>query len=830
MNDFRHSIPAPLRRGLLVALGALAPITASAEGAGFDEEVTVVAPTPLGSRGGIDPARLPFTTQSTDADALERAQSFDLTEHLSQNLGSVSINSAQNNPLQPDLQYRGYSASPLLGLPIGVSVYQNGVRVNEPLGDTVNWDLLPESAIHSLTLVGGANPLFGLNTLGGALSVEMKNGFNFEGHQVEAYGGSWGRAVTSAESGGNNGTFGYYANVNYFSEDGWRDESDSDALNVYGSASWRGAQSTADLNLQYADTDLRGNGATPRGLLALDREQVFTAPDITGNDMHMVSFDLTHAFSDTVEFAGNAFYRHTTTDSFNGDASEYQECALGNGNFLLDEVDEDALEALGLDDDDVCEDNALGAADPDALEQALNLLAGDPEAFDLDDLTGDLTGTLALSDAAINNRSTREQETYGTDLQLSFDNKLFARDNHFVAGFNWTRGKADFDGRVELSNIDPVTRSTEGLGLGTFVAEGATSLRTRSETWSLYFLDNLAITERFTFTFGGRYNDTDVQLRDRSGLRRELNGDHEFSRFNPTVGATFGVNEAANLFASYSESARAPTPVELACNDGVFEIAQRIAIENGEDPDDIEFECRLPNAFLADPPLDQVVAKSVEFGVRGAWRNIEHRIGYFRTVNHDDIIFQSTGRATGLFANVDETKREGVEAAFTGSLRGVDWFTAYSFVAATFESAFLAASPHHAFADANGEIQVREGDRIPGIPRHQFKLGADYRLPFGLALGGEVLYNSDQVLRGDESNQLETLDGYATVNLRGSYAFTQQVELFARVTNLFDEDYENFGLIGEDPTEVLPNLADDSPRFLGAGAPRAGWVGVRIRL
>lgn len=830
MHEKRPAFSYPIFLAGCTALSLAAAQTAHAEGAGFDEEVTVVAPTPLASGGGIDPERLPFTTQSTDADALSRAQSLDLTDHLNQNLGSVSINSAQNNPLQPDLQYRGYSASPLLGLPMGVSVYQNGVRINEPLGDAVNWDLLPESAVHSLTLVGGANPLFGLNTLGGALSIDMKDGFNFQGHQVEAYGGSWGRAVTTAESGGNNGTLGYYVNVSYFSEDGWRDESDSDALNVYGSASWRGERSAANLNLQYGDSDLRGNGPAPRGLLALDREQVFTAPDITENDMHMLSFDLTHALTADLEFAANAFYRHNTTDSFNGDASEFQECTLGNGDFLLEEIDEDALEGLGLDDDDICEDNDLAVADPDALEAALNALAGDPAAFDLDDLTDELVGTLALSDDAINNLSTRKQESYGTDLQFVFDRQLFARDNYFVAGFNYFRGNGDFDGRVELSDIDPVTRSTEGLGLGTFVTEGATDIRTRSETWSLYFLDNFALTERFTLTFGGRYNDTDVQLRDRSGERRELNGDHAFSRFNPTVGGTFSASEAANFFASYSESSRAPTPVELACNEGVFEIARQIAIEDGEDPDDIEFECRLPNAFLADPPLDEVVAKSIEFGVRGVWHDIEHRVGYFRTVNHDDIIFQSTGRATGLFANVDETRREGLEAALAGNVAGVDWFTAYSYIEASFESAFSALSPNHDGADANGEIRVEEGDRVPGIPRHQLKLGGDYRLPFGLALGAELLYNSDQVLRGDESNQLETLDGYATVNLRGSYAMTKHVQVFARVTNLFDEEFENFGLIGEDPTEVLPNLTDNSARFLGAGAPRAGWVGVRINL
>ena len=150
-------------------LGQHSPL-ARAEGGGFDEEILVVAPTPAGVGLGIKPERLPFTTQSGDSDALERAQSLDLTDYLNSSLGSVSINSAQNNPLQPDVQYRGFSASPLVGLPMGISVYQNGVRINEPLGDAVNWDLVPESAIHSLTLVGGANPLFGLNTLGGALN------------------------------------------------------------------------------------------------------------------------------------------------------------------------------------------------------------------------------------------------------------------------------------------------------------------------------------------------------------------------------------------------------------------------------------------------------------------------------------------------------------------------------------------------------------------------------------------------------------------------------------------------------------------------------------
>ena len=166
-------------------------------------------------------------------------------------------------------------------------MYQNGVRVNEPLGDAVNWDLLPESAVHAIQLVGGSNPLFGLNALGGALSIEMKNGFNFTGHQAEVHGGNWNRLATTVESGGNDGRLGYYVNATYFEEDGWRERSPSDALNVYGSASLRDAGTSLDLAVHYGDSRLTGNGASPVGLLTLDRDAIFTAPDITENDMLM---------------------------------------------------------------------------------------------------------------------------------------------------------------------------------------------------------------------------------------------------------------------------------------------------------------------------------------------------------------------------------------------------------------------------------------------------------------------------------------------------------------------------------------------------------------
>ena len=844
-TDTRILIVAPARglashRCLLVVFFCIGVIfVAPAEGADFDEEIMVVATTPTGGVG-IAPDKLPFNVQSADSEALARAQSSDLADFLNTNLASVNINSAQSNPLQPDVQYRGYTASPLLGLPMGIAVYQNGVRINEPLGDAVNWDLLPESAVHSMSLIGGANPLFGLNTLGGALAIKMKNGFNAAGHNFEFNGGSWDRKTITLESGDNNGTFGYYVNVSHFREDGWRDLSESDSTNLYGALNWHGLATSIDLSGQYGSSELTGNGAAPVRLVAVDREAIFTAPDITENSMHMFGVDVTHSFSEYIEFAGNGFYRKNQTDSFNGDISEFVECELDGGVFLLDGLEEDDLAEIGFDDEDICSRNTLGGmtigplpgivvTDPDSLEAALNFLAGG-DNFNIDDLTDDLSGAGILSDEAINNQSMREQQTYGGDLQLTFTNDLFGHGNYLVTGFAYFVGGARFDSVLELANIDPVTRSTAGLGVGSFVDDQATNVKTKTETWSVYFMDALDLTDALTLTLGGRFNNTDIRLRDRSGERPELNGDHRFRRFNPSLGLTYSHTSTTNFYVGYSESSRAPTPIELACNAGVFEIARAAAIARGDDPDEVDFECRLPNAFLADPPLDDVVAKSYELGIRGDIGPVNHRLGFFHTRNENDIIFQTTGRSTGLFANVDATIRQGFESAFAGTWDKLDWSMSYSFIEASFDEDFMALSPSHDFANDDGEILVSEGDRIPGIPEHQFKLGADYYLTDQATFGFDLIYNSDQVLRGDESNQLDTIEGYAVVNFRASFRLNDHFNIFMRVANLFDTDYENFGLLGEDPSAAIDGLADNRPRFLGAGAPRGVWAGIRISL
>ena len=819
-------------RWFAAALGFGTVMAMGAQGADDDgatdsivEEIVVVATAP-DDRGGVSAAKLPYASQTADGERVARSLSLDLSDFLERAFTSVSSNDAQNNPLQPDLQYRGYTASPLLGLAQGIAVHVNGARFNEPLGDTVNWDLMPVTAIHSVQLMGGANPVFGLNTLGGALSVRMKDGFRAPGVGGEAWGGSHGRRVVAADAGGNRpvgeGSFGYHVGVHGFDEDGWRDLSASRAGNAFGSVGWRGAGSEVHLRGHRAVSDLLGNGAVPMELLALDRKAIFTAPDRTENTMTMFALDASHEWRESIQLAANLFHRSGGADAFNGDASEYALCELGGSERLVEGLEEDDLEEIGFDDDDVCEGQFAGA---EALEDYLNEAAGEDDEFDLDDLTAEVSGNGELADDAVNNISRRRQTSRGADFHVTFSNDLFGKPARAIAGVAWYRGDTSFHSVTELSELDADTRSTEGLGTGTFVDDLATDIDTRTETRSLYVTASVDASEAFTVTASARMNDTRVTLQDRSGERPELDGQHDYFRVNPHLGAVWRVSDSASVYAGAGMSSRAPTPIELACNEHVFERA----VEFGGDE---EFECRLPNAFLADPPLDDVVTRSLEAGVRGILAGVGYHLGLFHSINADDILFQTTGRATGLFANVDETRRAGVELALNGSAGRLDWNVAYTRLEATFGQDFHVLSPNHRFADEEGEILVRSGSRIPGLPDQSLKVGADYAVGRGFHIGFDLVAHSGQHLRGDESNQLARLPGYRVLDLRATWQATPSTELFLRVENALDEAYESFGLIGEEPSEVeLPLFADfENPRFVSPGAPRGVFAGVRVRL
>lgn len=733
-------------------------------------DMQVIGTTPLHGVG-LPADMIPTNVQSATAEDIAKTQSLDLSDFMSRTLSSVNINSAQNNPYQPDVTYRGFSATPLLGMPQGIAVYMDGVRLNAPFGDNVHWDTIPQAAIGSINLMPGSNPLFGLNTLGGALSIQSKNGFTHEGHSVQAYAGSHNRRAGEFESGANDGSFGYFVTGNWFKEDGWRDHSESEVKQVFANTSWRSDSSTLDLSLTASDNDLNGNGSSPIELIAQDRAAVFTWPDNTQNKMQLLNLSASHWINDSILASGNAYYRHSKTDMFNGDGSPY----ANNAGFLVDP--------------------------DDGVTQIL-----DQNGNSISDMYG-----------AVNNRGFLKENSGGLSGQLTFLKDISGMENQLVTGASFDKGSSGFRSTVEIADLTD-ERGTTMTGI--FVPDEAVDVDTKNRTYSLYFTDTLSVTERLAVTLSGRYNNTEIKVQDNLDPASTINATHNFNRFNPAAGLTFAFTEQMTTYLNYSESSRAPTPSELGCSD----------------PND---PCTLPNAFLADPPLEQVVAKSWEGGLRGVMaEKISWNAGLFHTTNEDDILFISTGGTTGnagYFDNVGETLRQGIELGLSGDYGDLSWGVNYSYVDAEFRTPLNMSSPNHPNADGSGDIQVQSGDKIPGIPAHNLKLAADYSFTPKFAFGADAIVNSGQYYRGDEANLLDKMGGYTVINLHADYKVTSNIMVFAKVDNLFDKDYANFGLLGE-PDEIFDGSsagrspAMNDPRFQGVGAPRAGWVGIKITM
>lgn len=776
-----------------IALGMLPCLALSPLAAAIAEQVSqpvdaldnveVVAVSPL-QFGGVDVNKIPANVQTVSAKELQDGQALSLADYMNRYLGSVNINDAQNNPLQPDVQYRGFSASPLMGLPAGMAVYVNGIRFNEPFGDMVNWDLIPQGAIENMALQPSSNPAFGLNALGGSITVNTKTGFSSPKHQLEVQGGSWDRHSEELSSGWNNGTWGYFLDFNNFSEAGWRDHSRSDAKRGFGTLSWRGVKSSLDLSIAGTDNTLRGNGALPQEMLAFGRDQVFTHPDITRNRMLLVSLDGDTWLNDHNQLSGTMYYRKNKIGTYNGDGSEFGTC-----------LDEGAGENAFL-----CQESDGEFADEGLIDLAGNNVNANP------DLMG---GTI--------NTSSTLQQSFGFALQNAFDHKIFGRDNHLVGGASFDYGNARYHADTQLGALTADRGVADG---GVLLQDAHVRLTSETDHYGLFLTDTYSLTDKLDVTVAGRYNQSHIKLRDQFGA--DLNGTHAFDRFNPAAGLTYAFMPELIFYGNYSESSRVPTPMELGC-------------ANPDDP------CRLPNAFVSDPPLKQVVANTFETGLRGRLKNllegyVDWNFGLFRAINNNDIIFKSTGGVgsnVGYFDNVGSTLRQGVELDLSGTFyQRWRWSAHYTFIDASFETPFLGSSPNNPLSDADGNIQVHAGDKIPGIPAHQFKFSTDYDILPEWTLGFDMNYNSSQYLRGDEANLTDKLPAFVVFNLRSEYRFNEHVALFGRVNNLFDREYANFGTWGN-TGDVLDGLGlpgDQQSRFVGVGAPRAAWIGIRLTM
>jgi outer membrane receptor protein involved in Fe transport len=743
--------------------------------------VLIYPTTPLPG-SSIEADKVPAAVTIITATDIARTQSLNITDALVQNVPSIMVNEVAGNPFQPDVQFRGFVSSPVSGTPQGLAVYQNGVRINEAFGDAMNWDLIPTAAIQSVSVVTN-NPAFGLNALGGALVIQMKDGFNYHGTEINTMAGSYGRIQSSGQWGREADGFAVYGAIEGLHDGGFREFSTSNVHRFYGDVGFKSDSSEFHMNMGAAQNTFGAAGTVPIELLQKNWSADYTTPQTSENRVGYINLTAKVEVTPTWTLEGITHARIFDQQTQDGNPTGAQPC---DANAMLLCFGDGSTPANGL--------NGLQLNNPFG-----------PNAF-----------------LGENDRTTTHSTTTGASLQATNTDQLFGHGNHFVIGGSFDYSATNFTATAELGTINQnYVLTGSGIFLGTSgspVSDGPVSLHTINQYTGVYALDTFDVTKAFAVTGGGRFNVANVTLQDQLGTA--LNGNATYTRFNPTIGGTYKINSGLTAYAGYSEANRAPTPLELGCADPAH-------------------PCILATFLVADPPLQQVVSKTVEAGLRGTYDfstgigKLDWKLGAFRTTNSNDILNiadpNTSLQGFGYFQNVGSTRRQGIEAEASLKSGAYDFRASYAFIDARFLDSVTLGS-NSPFADINGNIQVQPGDQIPAIPRHRVKLSADYNVTDAFKIGGDVLYVSSQYFAGDASNQAPQLPGYAVVNMHASYQIDKTYQVYVRADNIFNNLYASYGTFFD--TTALPNFANGGapftdPRSLSPARPLALYAGLR---
>src|SRR5215471_20124176 len=384
--------------------------------------VEVIAPSPLPGLG-IDRDKVPSNAQSLPAPQITTEGPTSFTTQLNQRVGSVNIEENQGNPFQPDVLYRGFEGSPVLGTPIGIAVYQNGVRLNEPFGDNINWDLIPNFAINRSSIIP-TNPMYGLNALGGAFVIEMKNGFNYHGGEADFAGGSFGQNQSTLQYGQQVGNVGAYIGGNAYNSDGYRKLSPSHVRQLYADIGAESEHGSLHLSFTGANNTLVGVGPTPIQLVDIDRTAVFTTPQSFHNTLLMPVLNANYNVSDALSFQANFYYRGATRQVVNGNTTNAQLC------------EDPTLLCFG--------DTTTPLIDTTGVQVPSSVLGGG--------IPGEV------------DRSSINSQGLGGAVQGTWTQPLFDRANHLVFGASLDHADVKFNSINELGIIDPTTLRVSGVG------------------------------------------------------------------------------------------------------------------------------------------------------------------------------------------------------------------------------------------------------------------------------------------------------------------------------------------------------------------------------
>ena len=825
------------------------------------EEVNIRAPRIITPLPGVSMEREQTTVnvQSATAADLRDQQSINVADYLNTQGQSITVNDYAGNPFQQDVSFRGFTASPLIGTPQGLSVYLDGVRVNEPFGEVVNWDLIPTLAIQRMDLIPGSSPLFGLNTIGGALSLQTKSGFTSERFEATRTQGSWGREQNQLAIGGNNGTVAGFVALSEFREEGWRANSPSQVNQYFGRVDARVGNAELTASLLKVDNRLTGNGLVPYEEWLVRPSAVFTSPDINDNDLTHINLRGRLDLSDRDSLSLGLYHRKLTQKSIGGDFWDD-----------FDRVNEARL--------DPCPFSYFPYQSANGAYDSANGIFSD--------------GCPGYPPTGLFNLGGTSQAAMGLTLQWTH-----VGDAHqLVVGSTFDRndmsyGQAQMLGFIDADRnvyLDP--SRADDLGLAALNRQiQRNHLTGKNEALAVFAQDTWTVRDNLFVNYGLRWSRTHVRntlvsdkpiplyqftnsflnaRQERCGTIADVaarflcsEGDFTYYSTNPSFGVSWLPVPEVNFFFNVSQGSRTPSAIELGC-------ARDKALENLNNGKSIG--CSVPTALTSDPYLPQVRSLSTEVGVRASALGgmVDWNVTLFNTDLEDDILFMSLGRKNrGVFDTFKSTVREGVEVGMTAKLGKHTLRATYTRLDATFESSArvvnLSNNSASSTPGALNEFEIRPGDYIPGIPRDVLRLGWNYEASDRLMVGLNMIAHAGSFSRGNENNEHQpggndefaasvggpagigreyvgrgTTSGYAIFHFVGRYKLTPQITLFARIDNLFDRRYltaselelnpfvaGSFG--ARDASGFNHNsLAWTHSQFVGPGAPRAGWIGL----
>jgi iron complex outermembrane receptor protein len=740
----------------------------------------VVATTPLGG-GQINVSQSPFAVWQTSSQDIQTFNDTTLPDTLGRSAPGVTVSNVSGNEFEPDLFYRGFDATSVTGTPQGLAVYQNGTRINEAFGDVVNWDLIPTNAIDTTTIIA-ANPIFGLNALGGAVNVTMKNGFTWQGAEADFTGGSAARAEEQIQYGKQVGNYSVYLAATQINDGGWRVAEASQLTNFYGDVGYKANGFESHLQLTAGNTQFGVAAFTPIQQLQTNFASVYTVPQTTYNQMVMLQWTGSYAYSPTLSFQGGAYFRQFNQQHVDGNGTDVTPCppvSCLNGSPVHD---------------------TMGGIIPDISQN----------------------GALDLGEDDDNQTQSR---SVGVSGQVVDTAKIFGRDNSLTVGTSLDYGWTHYIGQSQLGTVTfagnafPVTASP-------FIIDEPDSflnpidVRANNTYVGVYALDTFSATDRLTLTGGARFNYAAINLEGTNDAL--LSGFSDYFHLNPTVGLTYKITPDINFYAGYAMTNRTPTPLELGCASPTF-------------------PCIIDNFLSSDPPLKQVVGNSFELGFRGQnalaafglgpqWGKLQWSAGLFRTTATNDILpVTSTFNGFGFFTNVGTTLRQGAEvsAQWTGDRWSA--YANYTYIDAIYLSTFEEPSANNPLADANGNIPITNGTQIAGIPKNTVKVGVDYAVTPNWKVGMDMVAASSQVIMGNENNAVPQVPGYAVFGLHTSYQVAKQVQVFGYVQNIFDQRYYTAGGLVQ-PGEFMAGPSITNPQSFGPGRPVAIFGGMKITL